>query len=257
MEYTYAYLPNFGPATPRLQRLITNATGVKMLQTHHHTSTQTTPPSLWSARPSAAPQARAAGLPATTGVQITVKRGDVVFDEGDDALYLYKLVSGSIRLAKVMEEGYRQICDFILPGNMLGFAVDDIHEFSAQAIEDCVLIRYRRGDLASLLSEGGSFARELQEMTASGLFGAYEHMLRLRQRSARERILWFLQAMNRRARASDVLHLPMSRCDIADYLGMAHETVSRVFTQLKKAGIIAETAVNQIKILKPAALRHA
>ncbi len=227
-----------------------------MLQTDQHTSSPATP-AIWSARPSAAPRARAAGLPASTGTQVVVKRGDMVFDEGDDALYLYKLVSGSIRLARVMEEGYRQICDFILPGNMLGFAEDDVHEFSAQAIEDCVLVRYRRSDLASLLSEGGAFARDLQEMTASGLFGAYEHMLRLRQRSARERILWFLQAMSRRTRNPEILHLPMSRCDIADYLGMAHETVSRVFTQLKKAGIIAEAAVNHIKILKPAALRHA
>lgn len=228
-----------------------------MLQTHAHASIQAAPPSLWPARPGATPRTRAAGLPATSGVQITVKRGDMVFDEGDDALHLYKLVSGSIRLAKVMEEGYRQICDFILPGNMLGFAADDVHEFSAQAIEDCVLVRYRRSDLAALMSEGGAFARDLQEMTASGLFGAYEHMLRLRQRSARERILWFLQAMSRRANSAEVLHLPMSRCDMADYLGMAHETVSRVFTQLKKAGIIAEAAVNHIRILKPAALRHA
>lgn len=227
-----------------------------MLQAHQHSSNQTAP-AVWSARPNTAPRARAAGLPASTGTQISVKRGEMVFDEGDDALYLYKLVSGSIRLARVMEEGYRQICDFILPGNMLGFAEDDVHEFSAQAIEDCILVRYRRSDLASLLSEGGAFARDLQEMTASGLFGAYEHMLRLRQRSARERILWFLQAMSRRTHNPDVLHLPMSRCDIADYLGMAHETVSRVFTQLKKAGIIAEAAVNHIRILKPAALRHA
>ncbi|MBS0175212.1 MAG: helix-turn-helix domain-containing protein, partial [Nitrospira sp.] len=76
-------------------------------------------------------------------------------------------------------------------------------------------------------------------------------------RSAKERILWFLKAMSRRSSTPDVLHLPMSRCDIADYLGMAHETVSRVFTQLKRSEIIAEASVNHIRILKPAALSHA
>lgn len=227
-----------------------------MLQTYTPTSVRQTPPSVWSPR-AANVTRQAAGLPAGSGVEVSVKRGSMIFDEGDDALYIFKLVSGSVRLARVMEEGYRQICDFILPGNLLGFAADDVHEFSAQAIEDCVLVRYRRCDMAALLNEGGTFARDLQEMTASGLFGAYEHMLRLRQRSAKERILWFLKAMSRRSRTPDVLHLPMSRCDIADYLGMAHETVSRVFTQLKKSGVIAEAAVNHIKILKPAALGHA
>lgn len=228
-----------------------------MLQTYVPSSVRELPPRLWSPRPAGAVCTSAAGRLVAAGVEISVKRGCKVYDEGDEAIYLYKLVSGSVRLARVMEEGYRQICDFILPGNILGFAADDIHEFSAQAIEDCVLIRYRRSDLPALLSEGGAFARDFQEMTANGLFGAYEHMLRLRQRSAKERILWFLKAMSRRSRTPDVLHLPMSRCDIADYLGMAHETVSRVFTHLKKAGIIAEAAVNHIKILKPAALRHA
>lgn len=227
-----------------------------MLQTYTPSSSRQAPPSMWAPR-AANVTTKASGLPAGAGVEISVKRGNMIFDEGDDALYIFKLVSGSVRLARVMEEGYRQICDFILPGNLLGFAADDVHEFSAQAIEDCVLVRFRRCDMAALLNEGGTFARDLQEMTASGLFGAYEHMLRLRQRSAKERILWFLKAMSRRSRTPDVLHLPMSRCDIADYLGMAHETVSRVFTQLKKTGVIAEAAVNHIRILKPAALSHA
>ena len=226
-----------------------------MLQTFAQTSARPAPQSIWAAAPAAG--LRGAVTPKPAGAEIKVQRGDMIFDEGDEALYLYKLVSGSVRLAHVMEEGYRQICDFILPGNLLGFAADDHHEFSAQAIEDCVLIRYRRSALAGLITENGAFARDFQEMTASGLFGAYEHMLRLRQRSAKDRISWFIMAMSRRARTPEVLHLPMSRCDIADYLGMAHETVSRVFTQLKKAGVIAETAVNHIKILKPSALRHA
>ncbi len=227
-----------------------------MLQTSTPAPARQAPLRVWSPR-SANAARQAAGLPAGSGVEISVKRGGMIFDEGDDALYIFKLISGSVRLARVMEEGYRQICDFILPGNLLGFAADDIHEFSAQAIEDCVLIRYRRCDMAALINEGGTFARDLHEMTASGLFGAYEHMLRLRQRSAKERILWFLKAMSRRSSTPDVLHLPMSRCDIADYLGMAHETVSRVFTQLKRSEIIAEASVNHIRILKPAALSHA
>ena len=183
------------------------------------------------------------------GTRIVVKRGETIFAEGDDATDLYRLVTGSVRLCRISEEGERQICDFFLPGDLLGITNVETHTFSAEAIEDCSLIKYSRGSIAALMKQDPALAYELQQLTATGLHGAYEHMVRLCRRSARDRIVWFLLAMAKRSVNDNFLNLPMSRVDIADYLGMAHETVSRVFTQLKKSGEIEEVSLNQIKLL--------
>ena len=120
-----------------------------------------------------------------------------------------------------------------------------------------MVLKYPRRTVERLLAECPRLASAIQRITARGLHSAYQRMVLLTHKSADERIAWFLLDMAERSQSREKIHLAMSRTDIADYLGMAHETVSRVFTQLKKAGVIAETAVNHIKILKPSALRHA
>jgi len=205
--------------------------------------------SVWEApQPSSAPVRSAQSC--NSGVRITARRGETIFAQGGNATDLYRLVSGSVRLCRISEEGERQICDFFLTGDLLGITNADTHTFSAEAIEDCTLIKYSRSGIAALMKQDPALAYELQQLTATGLHGAYEHMMRLRRRSARDRVAWFLLAMAKRAANDNCLHLPMSRVDIADYLGMAHETVSRVFTQLKKSGEISEISLNQIKLLK-------
>ncbi|MCA0200078.1 MAG: helix-turn-helix domain-containing protein [Proteobacteria bacterium] len=185
--------------------------------------------------------------------RIKVRAGEPVFEEGESAEYFYKLVSGCVRLVKWVASGHRQICDFYLPGDLLGFSNADEHEFSAEAIEDGVLMRYRRRDADRLMKADPAFACELQTLTAQGLSSAYAHMVRLCHRSARDRLSWFLLDMARRS-GSEWFTLPMSRVDVADYLGLAHETVSRVFTQLKKHGVIAEPKLNHVRIVNRGAL---
>jgi len=186
----------------------------------------------------------------------SVLAGETVFDEGDDAVYFYKLLTGSLRLVKVVADGHRQICDFYLPGDLVGFSNAAEHEFSAEAIQDCTLVRYRRRDTDTLIKTDAVFACELQALTAKGLSSAYAHMVRLCHRSAHDRLAWFLLAMAERSQSADGwIALPMTRIDIADYLGMAHETVSRAFTQLKKAGVIVEPTLNRIKLVDRGALQ--
>lgn len=185
----------------------------------------------------------------------SVKAGGTVFDEGDEAVYFYKLLTGSLRLVKAVADGHRQICDFHVPGDLVGFSNAAEHEFSAEAIQDCTLIRYRRRDTDSLIKSDSVFACELQALTARGLSSAYAHMVRLCHRSAYDRLAWFLLAMVDRSQSPDGwIALPMTRIDIADYLGMAHETVSRAFTQLKKSGVIIEPTLNHIKLVDREAL---
>jgi len=187
--------------------------------------------------------------------QLTVKAGETIFHEGDDALYFYKVTTGSVRLVKSVADGHRQICDFNLAGDLLGYSNATEHEFTAEAIQDCTLIRYRRKETTTLIKSDATFACELQALTANGLSSAYAHMVRLCHRSAHDRLAWFLLSMADRAEdAEGWIALPMTRVDIADYLGLAHETVSRAFTQLKKSKAIVEPTLNRIKLINREAL---
>ncbi len=206
---------------------------------------------------SSAPAAKVSGTQGRSfESRITVNAGDTIFNEGDTTVYFYKLLTGSVRLVKIVADGHRQICEFHLPGDLVGFSNGAEHEFTAEAIENCVLIRYRRRDADAAMKNDALLACEIQALTARGLNGAYAHMIRLCHRSARNRVAWFLLAMADRVESDDEwIELPMTRVDIADYLGLAHETVSRAFTQLKKMGAIQEPILNRIKLVDSDALR--
>lgn len=209
------------------------------------------PPASWSGRTAQ----KAVGNSAGAGVRsyetkIAIKAGEAIFHEGDEALYFYKVVSGSVRLVKSVADGHRQICDFNLSGDLIGLSNAPEHEFTAEAIQDCTLVRYRRKEINALIKSDATFACELQALTAKGLTSAYRHMVRLCHRSAQDRLAWFLLSMADRAEDDDGwVELPMTRVDIADYLGLAHETVSRAFTQLKKTSAIIEPTLNRIKLV--------
>jgi len=223
-----------------------------MLQTAKQTRTFQAPPAVYPA--SRAP-ARAAAPARPYETHLTVKAGETIFHEGDNALYFYKVVTGSVRLVKSVADGHRQICDFNLAGDLLGYSNATEHEFTAEAIQDCTLIRYRRKETTTLIKSDAAFACELQALTAKGLSSAYAHMVRLCHRSAYDRLAWFLLSMADRAEDGEGwIALPMTRVDIADYLGLAHETVSRAFTQLKKSQAIIEPTLNRIKLINREAL---
>ncbi len=221
-----------------------------MLQTAVQARHIQAPPSAWSGANTAKPLA---ARPYET--QLKIKSGSTIFHEGDDTTYFYKVTSGSLRLIKIIGDGHRQICDFSLAGDLVGFTNSDVHEFTAEALQDCTLVRYRRKDLDAIIRTDPVFACELQSLTMKGLTGAYAHMVRLCHRSAHDRLALFLLSMSDRAHNDDGwVELPMSRVDIADYLGMAHETVSRNFTKLKKSRAIIEASLNRIKLVNRYAL---
>jgi CRP/FNR family nitrogen fixation transcriptional regulator len=223
-----------------------------MLQVVSHARSFSVPPTAFSASNVSSP---ATATIRTYETKVTVKAGEAIFHEGDDAIYFYKVLTGAIRLVKSVADGHRQICDFNLPGDLLGYSNAAEHEFTAEAIQDCTLIRYRRKDATALIKSDPAFACELQTLTAKGLSSAYAHMVRLCHRSAHDRLAWFLLSMADRAEVADGwIVLPMTRVDIGDYLGLAHETVSRAFTQLKKARVIVEPTLNRIKLINREAL---
>ena len=204
------------------------------------------------------PAARPLELLTGFGTRMTVKRGQEIFGEGDAADSCYRLVEGSVRLVKLMADGRRQVCEFLNAGDLLGFETEDEHYFAAEAVSDCTLVRYPHRTVETLLVEDKAFARHVRKITARNMQDAYQRMVMLCHKPAQARIAWFLLDMADRApNDAGAIHLPMTRTDIANYLGMAIETVSRVLGQFKATGAIAQKSLNRIYVLDRDALELA
>ncbi len=182
---------------------------------------------------------------------ITLKRGQVIYSEGEDAEYFYKLVTGSVRTVKLLSDGRRQVCEFLLPGELLGLDSRGEYYFSAEAVTKTTLIRYARHNVETLIEEDTEVAQQVRMLASHDLQDAYERMVLMCHKSAQQRVAWFLLDMADRSGTSDdsFVVLPMTRADVADYLGMALETVSRVISNLKRKGIIALENVNRITFI--------
>lgn len=165
--------------------------------------------------------------------EFSYRRGTEVFGEGEEAEYVYQILSGAVRTYKLLSDGRRQINSFHLPGDMFGLENGTTHRFSAEAVvETRVRITKRRSLLETITSrdEGASSVLSLVTRT---LQHAENHMLLLGRKTALERVAAFLLEMDERLVHPNVLTLPMSRRDIADYLGLTIETVSRAFSTLR------------------------
>jgi CRP/FNR family nitrogen fixation transcriptional regulator len=185
-------------------------------------------------------------------VPMNFGRNAEIFAEGEKAGYVYKLVSGVIRVSKLLPDGRRQISAFHLPGDMFGFEVDDIHHASAEAIVPVKVVAFKWHSLSETASSG--FMHELLNRTMIGLRQTQDHLLLLGRKNALERLSAFLLEMARRSRSDDTLELAMPRHDIADYLGLTLETVSRMFAELKEAGIIKLESARRVRLVDLAKL---
>lgn len=183
-------------------------------------------------------------------------RNAEIFGEGEPADYLYKIVSGAVRTSKLLSDGRRQIGAFLLPGDFFGMEASDEHRFSAEAVTDTVVLVVKRSAVEALAAHNCRIARTLWTMVARDLQRAQEHMLVLGRKNAQERLVTFLLDMARRAEAEDRVELPMSRQDIADYLGLTIETVSRTLTQLESSAAIEIPTSRCIMLRNRPALKH-
>lgn len=177
------------------------------------------------------------------------RRGQEIFAEHDAARFCYRLQDGNVRLVKLMADGRRQICEFLGAGDFFGFETGHVHYFSAEAMGDVTVTRYPRRAVDTLITEEKDFARHVQNVTAQNLQGAYQRMVLLCHKSAQERMAWFLLDLADRSEDNDTVCLPMTRGDIANYLGMAIETVSRVLRQFKDMSAIVQKSMYRIHIL--------
>jgi CRP-like cAMP-binding protein len=174
---------------------------------------------------------------AMMGAPMGFKRNAEIYGESEPAEYLYKVVTGTIRTYKVLADGRRQIGAFYVPGDVFGLENGEVHSFSAEAVTESKVLVVKRSTLVALAARDTDVARQLWTITASELQRAQEHFLAL-IKTAEERVVGFLLDMAARMSGSNQFELPMSRQDIADYLGLTIETVSRTMTQLESAAAI-------------------
>lgn len=174
--------------------------------------------------------------------QIQYPAVTTIFREGEAAIHLYSVALGTLKLYKLMPDGRRQITAFLFPGDFFGLAVDGAYAYTAEALAPVVLCRFPRRKLDQVLEDVPRIEKRLLGLTIDELAAAHEQMLLLGRKTAKEKVASFLMMLSRRAErrglAASPLALPMSRSDIADYLGLTIETVSRTLTQLKRDAVI-------------------
>jgi CRP/FNR family nitrogen fixation transcriptional regulator len=188
-------------------------------------------------------------------------KGDEVFAEGGSSEFFYKVVSGTMRTSKLLRDGRRQIDAFHLAGDIFGLESGEEHPFTAEAVDDVVVLALRRGHVTSLLHDNPVFGDELMSSIMSNLDRAHDHMVLLGRKTAQEKLATFLLDMADRLTQDDAAHdcfdLPMQRNDIADHLGLTIETVSRMLTQMARKGLIKFVAAGRTIILSDrAGLQH-
>jgi CRP/FNR family transcriptional regulator, nitrogen fixation regulation protein len=176
-----------------------------------------------------------------------------IYGEDEPAEYLYKVVSGAVRTYKVLADGRRQIGAFYLPGDIFGLEAGEEHAFSAEAVSDSQVLVIKRSAVMDLAARDSGVAQQLWTVTGRELQRAQDHVMLL-IKSAQERVAGFLVEMAKRAPGASTIQLAMSRQDIADYLGLTIETISRTLTQFEKSAAIALPTSRQIEIRNRAAL---
>ena len=181
-------------------------------------------------------------------------RNEEFFGEGEPAVFVYKVVSGAVRSFRILSDGRRQIDRFHLPGDIFGIEDGEEHRFSAEAIADSRIAFVKRTSLEAAVSRDNTAARLLWSLACRDLERARDHMLLLGRKSATERVATFLLEMSASGRGAATIDLPMCRNDIADYLGLTIETVSRTLTQLERRGVIELPSSRHVELRDRAAL---
>jgi len=190
-----------------------------------------------------------------TGSRRVLSPGDALCWEGDPAACTFSVTRGVMRLSKMLSDGRRQIAGFAFPGDFLGVTMDDEHPFTIEAVCNAEVCQFPRMRFEAFTADRPELEKRLYTAAASELTAMREQLMLLGRKTAAERLASFVLQMVRRTpqaqgeppRAS----LPMSRMDIADYLGLRIETVSRELAALKSKRLVRMTGVHELQVLAP------
>lgn len=188
-----------------------------------------------------------------TRIQIDAKRA--VFSEADPARHVFNVTAGSIRLSKTLADGRRQITGFLFPGDFLGIAYAKTYAYTAEAMTALSLCRFERQRFEALFSEIPALERRVLEVASNEIKAAQDHMLLLGRKNAKEKLLSFLWSCSKRTAHENwpagMVELPMKRADMADYLGLTVETVSRTFSRLVNEGVLELLTNHSVSLCQP------
>jgi len=194
---------------------------------------------------------------APQSAETRLKAGAYLYYEGDEVEWLYQVTSGVLRLTRLLSDGRRQVIAFGYPGDIVGFPSANIHHTDCEALTEVRLQPFRRSALESGEGDPQLHAALLQAALRE-ISGMQDHFMMLGRKSASEKLASFLCVLAERVgtKLGEYLSvtLPMSRSDIADFLGLTTETVSRTFTQMRKSKIIAIDNIYTVIIQRPDAL---
>lgn len=178
-------------------------------------------------------------------------RNDEIFAEEAPADFVYKVISGAVRTVRILSDGRRHVGAFHLPGEVFGLEIGAVHRFTAEAVSDCQIALIRRSHIEKAAGQEADTACGLWTLVSQELNRLQDHMLQIGRKSAAERVGSFLVEMADRTGRDRALDLPMSRLDIADYLGLTIETVSRTMTQFERDRAIALPSCRRVVLLDP------
>lgn len=183
-----------------------------------------------------------------------------IFQELEAADYVYTITSGCVAMSKSLADGRRQITGFMGPGDFLGLAVEEAHHYSAETLTPTHLCRYPRKRFRSVMQSVPALEQRMYALAADELALAQEQILLLGRKTALERLATFLLMMRRRAEQrglpTNPLRLSMARTEVADYLGLTVETVSRGFSKLRAKGAITLDSAELVRLANPALLEE-
>ena len=185
--------------------------------------------------------------------RLRIEPQQIVFQEGDAVEHVFNVTSGVVKLYKLLLDGRRQITGFLLPGDFLGLASRTGYSYSAEAVTGVSLCRFPRHKLEETFDRFPRLQRRLFEIANDELAVAQDQMLLLGRKTAKERMASFLLKLSEREELrggrDGAVYLPMVQEDIADYLGLTIETVSRTISQLKRDGLIRQSSSHEFELL--------
>ncbi|SFB24558.1 CRP/FNR family transcriptional regulator, anaerobic regulatory protein [Rhizobium sp. NFR07] len=184
--------------------------------------------------------------------------GQSLFFEGDDARHVFELAEGALRIFRIISDGRRVITGFVYEGDLVGVSLKGNYLYGAEAIVPTKIRRLTRRAFEGAVTESDELRSQVFERVCDEMAAAQDQMVLLSCKNAEERLCTFLLKHARRASATGVaqalVQLPMTRQDMADYLGLTIETVSRTITKLAAKGVLGCVGRHSIKIIKPMAL---
>lgn len=198
----------------------------------------------------------AQSFPHFDGLVVPFEAGQEVVGEGDPTECYYLVMRGMFRAVKFTRDGRRQVFAFYMPGDICGLEPDAVHKLTIEAVDSAAMAVLPRNACRARMNDDPRLNAALFDGATRALTVSIDHMMMIGRSSAEERLAWFLTMLA--ARSDDptapALDLAMQRQDIADYLGLTIETVSRTFTLFRDRGYLRLPRKRRVEIVRPDAL---